>query len=35
MKLLEEKISSEGRIYPGNILKVDSMSEDGTIMFRE
>ena len=24
MKLLEEKISSEGRIYPGNILKVDS-----------
>ena len=24
MKLLEERISSEGRVYPGNILKVDS-----------
>ena len=24
MKLLEEKIRNEGRIYPGNILKVDS-----------
>ncbi len=24
MKLLEERIKSEGRIYPGNILKVDS-----------